>query len=257
MLEHYDRAKVTVMHDQELVNFPWKDDGSLAVALILSVCFSRGWTAAELWASRNHPVKVLFADPKNPSSDTLIKHLDDDILAADLTLCLASGREDLDPSTRQRRMLNLSSLEGGQYKSERSSRIIFGSGTANTRAPFPCLTFDSTSVAVDRIWRARGDRSGTMWSLSARSNLSTVQEFTLPDRQLVYIYGSKDYPSKFKGTYKPTKEPFTHLQSALVFDVEIPHNSIQESFCLSLAKIIEGSGSNLASAIMIIGVRGL
>jgi hypothetical protein len=84
MLQTFEMAKMTVVHEQDLVNFKWRDDGSPAVALILSSWFTRGWTAAELWASRNHPVKVLFADPDDPSRPPLIKDLDDDVLAEDL-----------------------------------------------------------------------------------------------------------------------------------------------------------------------------
>ncbi|KAI1740188.1 hypothetical protein F4680DRAFT_122693 [Xylaria scruposa] len=79
MLENFERAKVTLVHDEELVNFPWSNDGSPAIALVLSSWFTRGWTAAELFASRNHKVKVLFADPDNLTGDPLIKDLDDDV----------------------------------------------------------------------------------------------------------------------------------------------------------------------------------
>ncbi|KAI1371118.1 hypothetical protein F4677DRAFT_464491 [Hypoxylon crocopeplum] len=86
MLENYENAKVTVVHDQELVEFEWKDDGSPAIAMVLSTWFTRGWTAAELWASRDHPVKVLFKDPNDPTGKRpLIKDLDMDILAGDLS----------------------------------------------------------------------------------------------------------------------------------------------------------------------------
>ncbi|KAJ2994718.1 hypothetical protein NUW58_g1476 [Xylaria curta] len=89
MLENYQRAKVTLVHDQDLVNFEWRDDGSPAVALVLSSWFTRGWTAAELWASRNHPVKVVFKDPS--SNEPLIKDLYDDILGGDLSGWLFDG----------------------------------------------------------------------------------------------------------------------------------------------------------------------
>ncbi|GAP84739.1 hypothetical protein SAMD00023353_0800430 [Rosellinia necatrix] len=83
MLENYQKAKITLVHDQDLVNFEWRDDGSPAVALILSSWFTRGWTAAELWASRSHPVKVVFKDPS--SDEPLIKDLYDDIFGGDLS----------------------------------------------------------------------------------------------------------------------------------------------------------------------------
>ncbi|GAP83672.1 hypothetical protein SAMD00023353_0500600 [Rosellinia necatrix] len=86
MLENYENAKVTVVHDQDLLEFEWKEDGSPAVAMVLSSWFTRGWTAAELWASRGHPVKVLFKDPNDPTGQRpLIKDLDMDILAGDLS----------------------------------------------------------------------------------------------------------------------------------------------------------------------------
>ncbi|KAI3324923.1 hypothetical protein HD806DRAFT_459442 [Xylariaceae sp. AK1471] len=86
MLENYENAKVTVVHDQDLVEFEWKDDGSPAVAMVLSSWFTRGWTAAELWASRGHPVKVLFKNPNDSTGQRpLIKDLDMDVLAGDLS----------------------------------------------------------------------------------------------------------------------------------------------------------------------------
>ncbi|KAI1439459.1 hypothetical protein F5Y02DRAFT_405724 [Annulohypoxylon stygium] len=86
MLENYEKAKVTIVHDQDLADFEWKDDGSPAVAMILSSWFTRGWTAAELWASRGHPIKVLFKDPDDPTGrNLLLKDLDMDILAGDLS----------------------------------------------------------------------------------------------------------------------------------------------------------------------------
>ncbi|KAI0896193.1 hypothetical protein F4806DRAFT_496312 [Annulohypoxylon nitens] len=84
MLENFEKAKVTVVHDEDLVKFPWRDDGSPAIALVLSSWFTRGWTAAELFASRRHRVKLLFADPQNPNGDPLIKDLDDDVFAVDV-----------------------------------------------------------------------------------------------------------------------------------------------------------------------------
>ncbi|KAI3317264.1 hypothetical protein HD806DRAFT_372598 [Xylariaceae sp. AK1471] len=83
MLDNFEKAKVTVIHDYDLVRFPWRDDGSPAIALVLSSWFTRGWTAAELFASRHHPVKVLYADPANPEGSPLIKDWDGDVFATD------------------------------------------------------------------------------------------------------------------------------------------------------------------------------
>ncbi|KAL9631519.1 MAG: hypothetical protein Q9204_004195 [Flavoplaca sp. TL-2023a] len=77
MHENYQYAKSTIVHDRWLTQFPWNDDGSPCVALLLSSWFSRAWTALELISSKS--VKVLFrgADETSP----LIKDLDNDILA--------------------------------------------------------------------------------------------------------------------------------------------------------------------------------
>ncbi|KAL9637755.1 MAG: hypothetical protein Q9164_001989 [Protoblastenia rupestris] len=80
MLQNYERARYTVVHDQDLINCEWRDDGSPVMALILSSWFTRAWTAAELFASRSHEVKILFKDPHSSSRIPLIKDLDIDIL---------------------------------------------------------------------------------------------------------------------------------------------------------------------------------
>ncbi|KUL86433.1 hypothetical protein ZTR_08106 [Talaromyces verruculosus] len=77
MNENYSRAEHTLVHDLELVNFTWKDDGSPCLALALSTWFSRGWTALELMASKS--VKVLFRDS---DGQLVLKDLDKDILAS-------------------------------------------------------------------------------------------------------------------------------------------------------------------------------
>lgn len=83
MLQNYQRAKVTLVHDEDLVKFGWRDDGSPAVALVLSSWFTRGWTAAELWASQGHAMKIAFGNPDDPNGMPLIKDLDQDVLAHD------------------------------------------------------------------------------------------------------------------------------------------------------------------------------
>ncbi|KAK4495828.1 hypothetical protein PRZ48_013096 [Zasmidium cellare] len=83
MLWNYEYASVTVVHDEELTELEYKDDGSPAVALLLSPWFTRGWTAAELFASRGHPVKVLFKNPDPSGPPLVLKDLDTDILAFD------------------------------------------------------------------------------------------------------------------------------------------------------------------------------
>lgn len=82
MHENYRRAKCTIIHDRSLLQFPWADDGSPCVALLLSPWFTRAWTALELTMSKS--IKVLYrgTDENTP----LIKDLDDDILTQDRSI---------------------------------------------------------------------------------------------------------------------------------------------------------------------------
>lgn len=82
MHENYRRAKCTIIHDRSLLQFPWADDGSPCVALLLSPWFTRAWTALELTMSKS--VKVLYrgVDENTP----LIKDLDKDILTQDRSI---------------------------------------------------------------------------------------------------------------------------------------------------------------------------
>ncbi|KAL4728896.1 hypothetical protein ACLX1H_003298 [Fusarium chlamydosporum] len=79
MHSNYVNAKYTVVHDSYLLNFPWSDDGSPCLALVLSTWFTRGWTALELAMAQN--VKVLFKDPDVTKTEPIIKDLDEDVLA--------------------------------------------------------------------------------------------------------------------------------------------------------------------------------
>lgn len=78
MHRNYEDAAYTVIHDEYLLQIDWADDGSPALALVLSPWFTRGWTALELSMSRR--VKVIFRDP-NDRSKQVLKDLDDDVLA--------------------------------------------------------------------------------------------------------------------------------------------------------------------------------
>jgi hypothetical protein len=79
MHRNYENAKCMLVHDAELINFEWRDDGSPLVALLFSAWLTRGWTAAELFAARKGKVMVLF---KSQDSSALVaKDLDDDILS--------------------------------------------------------------------------------------------------------------------------------------------------------------------------------
>jgi hypothetical protein len=78
MHSHFSSAKHTVVHDEYLIRFPWKEDGTPCLALLLSPWFTRGWTAVELAVSNS--VKVLFKDPTGAATP-LIKDLENDVLA--------------------------------------------------------------------------------------------------------------------------------------------------------------------------------
>lgn len=79
---NYANAQYTVVHDKYLLRFPWKEDGSPCLALVLSTWFTRGWTALELFMSKK--VIVLFKDPMTDAP--IMKDLDDDILAKSPTV---------------------------------------------------------------------------------------------------------------------------------------------------------------------------
>ncbi|CAJ0550059.1 Ff.00g099890.m01.CDS01 [Fusarium sp. VM40] len=78
MHENYLLAKHTVVHDRYLLQCDWANDGSPALALILSPWFTRGWTALELSVTKS--IKILFRDLRSPSG-YVVKDLDNDILA--------------------------------------------------------------------------------------------------------------------------------------------------------------------------------
>ena len=81
MHENYEQAAHTIVHDEYLIQFPWADDGSPCLALVLSPWFTRGWTALELIKSNKDTVWVLFRDPNDPQKH-VIKNLEAEILAS-------------------------------------------------------------------------------------------------------------------------------------------------------------------------------
>ncbi|KAF5579834.1 hypothetical protein FPCIR_10899 [Fusarium pseudocircinatum] len=99
MHQNYSQAEFTLVHDLQLTNFEWKDDGSPCLALALSAWFTRGWTALELRASKK--VKVLFKAPEDQAVSAgvfefrynnqsrgryVLKDLDEDILAGERSI---------------------------------------------------------------------------------------------------------------------------------------------------------------------------
>ncbi|ERF71390.1 hypothetical protein EPUS_07418 [Endocarpon pusillum Z07020] len=78
MHKNYEKAKYTVIHDRYLLGVDWTDDGTPALAVVLSPWFTRGWTALELSMSKR--VKVIFRDPEDHSKQVL-KDLQDDVFA--------------------------------------------------------------------------------------------------------------------------------------------------------------------------------
>lgn len=84
MHENFKQAEHTVVHDQYLLQFPWTNDSSPCLALLLSPWFTRGWTALELMQSKTDKVWVLYRHPTDPNNYVL-KNLSTDILARDPT----------------------------------------------------------------------------------------------------------------------------------------------------------------------------
>ena len=80
MDQNFLYAAHTVIHDEYLVNFPWSDNGSPCLALLLSSWFTRAWTALELMRSRKERVWVIFRHPTEPTRYT-IKNLEREVLA--------------------------------------------------------------------------------------------------------------------------------------------------------------------------------
>ncbi|OJJ08122.1 hypothetical protein ASPVEDRAFT_89353 [Aspergillus versicolor CBS 583.65] len=87
MNRDFRSAKCTLVHDQYLVDFPWAEDGSPCLAILLSPWFTRAWTALELALS--HDVWVIFKDPCNKNK-RVIKDLRSEILAIDRVSCSRS-----------------------------------------------------------------------------------------------------------------------------------------------------------------------
>ncbi|KAK6542376.1 hypothetical protein TWF694_006333 [Orbilia ellipsospora] len=81
MHNNYSRAKYTLVHDEYLTQFEWINDGSPALALVLSPWFTRGWTALECIMSKC--IKVVFKKAGGGPGEYVIKDLDDDILSRD------------------------------------------------------------------------------------------------------------------------------------------------------------------------------
>lgn len=137
MLENYRRAKCTIIHDQALADMQWTDDGSPAAALMLSAWFSRGWTAAELFASKGHDVKIVFKSP-DPDGAPLLKDLDTDILAWDASKNWVSSKS-FDPNkTPPIPSLGhylvsdiLKHFRLGIFETEQSGPLVFGSRLPN------------------------------------------------------------------------------------------------------------------------------
>ncbi|KAJ5958726.1 ankyrin repeat-containing [Penicillium vulpinum] len=79
---NYQYARQTIVHDTYLTQFPWKEDGSPGIALVLSPWFTRGWTALELAMSRN--IMVLYHQPEGIEG-MVLKSLHGDVVAGGIT----------------------------------------------------------------------------------------------------------------------------------------------------------------------------
>jgi hypothetical protein len=78
--ETFQEAAHTVIHDQCLTHFPWSEDGSPCLALLLSPWFTRAWTSLELLMSKKGRVSVLYRHDDN-TDRYVVKNLDNEVLA--------------------------------------------------------------------------------------------------------------------------------------------------------------------------------
>lgn len=125
---NYQMAACTLVHDLELADFTWAEDGSPCLALAFSTWFSRGWTALELYMSKT--VWVLFRDS---GGKLLLKDLDRDILTCPnnpfahlahraisaiirrlrpMHSCICQGKECSDSSDRSKKPMRVHELLG-------------------------------------------------------------------------------------------------------------------------------------------------
>lgn len=78
MHTNYENVTVTIIHDLFLRKMPFQDSITACFCIIMSSCFTRGWTALELAKSRR--VKIIFADAiLNLDSDVLM-NIDEELL---------------------------------------------------------------------------------------------------------------------------------------------------------------------------------
>jgi hypothetical protein len=71
MLENFRQAAVVVIHDQDLANSQWVSSGepeNVAIGLVLSNWFTRGWTAAEFCASASIDNVAVVVRSQNPQT---------------------------------------------------------------------------------------------------------------------------------------------------------------------------------------------
>lgn len=92
---NYEDARITLVHDQFLRNWPW-DPETACFAFIMSPWFSRGWTALEL--SKSRKVKMIFKGQHGP----IIKDLDEDILDKEI---ISKERKANSPRTEASRII--------------------------------------------------------------------------------------------------------------------------------------------------------
>jgi hypothetical protein len=80
MLWNFWKAKEVLIHDNDLLNTAWTSgpdcSQKTAIALVLSTWFTRGWTAAEFYASRMH-AQIALKNPNSAGPEPLLKCLSD------------------------------------------------------------------------------------------------------------------------------------------------------------------------------------
>jgi hypothetical protein len=154
MHNNYLNASATLLHDSYLVNFPWAEDGSPCLALVLSTWLTRGWTALELIMSKK--VLVLY---KGEDGNPIVKNLDTQILAKDPNRCTRAHwiASTIIHRLRKRDINNVSNLmailKSRTTSWERDRMIIAGLLAGLDDIPSNIQQDEVTKKIIDRIYK--------------------------------------------------------------------------------------------------------
>ncbi len=171
MHSNYKKAACTLVHDLELADYIWRDDGSPCLALAFSTWFSRGWTALELYMSEN--VWVLF---KDSSGKAVLKNLDTDILACVNDPYAHPAHKAISTIIRRLRPMHHCVCKGYWCHYERSERgIEVHELLMVLKLRYTCWTRDRSIIA--RL--IAGERSGGSIPFDSASSQTDITKETI------------------------------------------------------------------------------